>query len=45
MLRGGRMISLDQGEEGIFITSCAGGARVDVEIPMEREEAPGKADR
>lgn len=45
MLRGRRMINLDQEEEGIFITSCAGGARVDVEIPMEPEEAPGKAYR
>lgn len=45
MLRGKRMINLDQEEEGIFITSCAGGARVDVEIPMEREEAPGEAYR
>lgn len=45
MLRGRRMINLDQEEEGIFITSCAGGARVDVEIPMEREEAPGETYR
>ena len=45
MLRGRRMINLDQEEEGIFITSCAGGARVDVDIPMEREAAPGKAYR
>lgn len=45
MLRGRRMINLDQEEEGIFITSCAGGARVDVEIPMEREETPGEAYR
>ncbi len=45
MLRGRRMINLDQEEEGIFITSCAGGARVDVEMPMERGEAPGKAYR
>lgn len=45
MLRGRRMINLDQEEEGIFITSCAGGARVDVEIPMEREDAPGEAYR
>ena len=37
MLRGRRMINLDQEEEGIFITSCAGGARVDVTIPMERD--------
>lgn len=38
MLHGRRMINLDQEEEGIFITSCAGGARVDVVIPMEREQ-------
>lgn len=42
MLRGRRMINLDQEEEGVFITSCAGGARVDVEIPMECGDAPGK---
>lgn len=45
MLRGRRMINLDQEEEGVFITSCAGGARVDVQMPMEREEAPGKTYR
>ena len=38
MLRGRRMINLDQEEEGIFITSCAGGARVDVTVPMERDQ-------
>lgn len=38
MLHGRRMINLDQEEEGIFITSCAGGARVDVVIPMERAQ-------
>lgn len=43
MLRGRRMINLDQEEEGIFITSCAGGARVDVTIPMEKApDNPGK---
>ena len=36
MLQGKRMINLDQEEEGIFITSCAGGARVDVSIPVQR---------
>lgn len=39
MLQGRRMINLDQEEEGIFITSCAGGARVDVAIPLEEEKA------
>ena len=37
MLKGRRMINLDQEEEGIFITSCAGGARVDVDIPLKEE--------
>lgn len=44
MLRGKRMINLDQEEEGIFITSCAGGARVDVVIPMEQERESGWTD-
>lgn len=38
MLRGKRMINLDQEEEGVFITSCAGGARVDVTVPLKREK-------
>ena len=43
MLRGKRMINLDQEEEGIFITSCAGGIKVDVTIPMEQDtESAGK---
>ena len=37
MLRGKRLINLDQEEEGVIITSCAGGARVDVRIPMHKE--------
>lgn len=41
MLQGKRMINLDQEEEGVFITSCAGGARVDVRIPVQR--VPWKA--
>ena len=39
MLRGKRLINLDQEEEGVVITSCAGGARVDVGIPLNREKA------
>lgn len=40
MLRGKRLINLDQEEEGVVITSCAGGARVDVNIPLEKEAVP-----
>lgn len=39
MLRGNHMINLDQEEEGIFTTSCAGGARVEVDIPLKEEAA------
>lgn len=38
MLRGNRMINLDQEEEGVFTTSCAGGARVEVDIPLAKEK-------
>ena len=37
MLKGRRLINLDQEEEGVILTSCAGGARVDVSIPMRRD--------
>ncbi|MDE7132314.1 MAG: aminoacyl-histidine dipeptidase [Lachnospiraceae bacterium] len=39
MLRGKRLINLDQEEEGVVITSCAGGARVDVSIPLQEDKA------
>lgn len=39
MLHGRKLINLDQEEEGVIITSCAGGARVDVCIPMHTETA------
>ena len=39
MLHGRKLINLDQEEEGVIITSCAGGARVDVCIPMHAETA------
>ncbi len=39
MLRGRRLINLDQEEEGVIITSCAGGARVEVNLPLCRERA------
>lgn len=42
MLKGRRLINLDQEEEGVIITSCAGGAGVDVDIPMRRENVVAK---
>ena len=35
MLTGSRMINLDSEEEGIFLTCCAGGARVKCRLPLE----------
>lgn len=41
MLKGHRLLNLDSEEEGIFLTSCAGGARVNCELPLQWEEAEG----
>ncbi len=43
MLTGNRMINLDSEEEGIFLTSCAGGARVKCRVPYKLEEGSGLA--
>ncbi len=44
MLQGRQLINLDNEEEGVIITSCAGGARVDVEIPLQWEAMPAEGD-
>lgn len=41
MLTGNRMINLDSEDEGIFLASCAGGARVRCHLPAVRSEAEG----
>ena len=41
MLQGHRMINLDSEDEGIFLTSCAGGARVNCRFPMKKQELTG----
>jgi len=41
MLKGHKLLNLDSEEEGIFLTSCAGGARVKCELPLCWEEAEG----
>lgn len=43
MLMGNRMINLDSEEEGIFLTSCAGGARVNCTLPLVFEKRTGTA--
>lgn len=41
MLKGRRLVNLDNEEEGVIVTSCAGGASVDVNIPLQREDTAG----
>lgn len=41
MLKAKRMMNIDSEEEGILLTSCAGGARVNCNIPIERENKSG----
>ena len=36
-----RMLNLDSEEEGIFLTGCAGGMRVDCKLPVKRETVVG----
>lgn len=43
MLTGSRMINLDSEEEGIFLTSCAGGARVKCNLPLHTVRRDGQA--
>ncbi len=41
--QGRRMLNLDSEKEGIFLTSCAGGARITCCLPLERKAAEGIA--
>lgn len=41
VLKGRRMLNIDSDEEGIFLTSCAGGLRADCRIPVSFCEAEG----
>lgn len=45
VLTGNRMVNLDSEEEGIFWTSCAGGARVKCNLPLSAKERKGAAFR
>ena len=38
ILGGKRMINIDSENEGVLWVSCAGGARIDIKLPFEREE-------
>lgn len=41
MLKGHKLLNLDSEEEGIFLTSCAGGARVNCALPLGRSMRKG----
>ncbi len=41
MLKGKRMLNVDSEEEGIFLTSCAGGARVKCQLPVQETNREG----
>ena len=41
MLQGKQMLNLDSEEEGIFLTSCAGGARIYTYLPYSTAETSG----
>lgn len=45
MLTGRRLLNLDSEEEGIFLTSCAGGARVNCYLPVSVEKITGESCR
>lgn len=42
-LQGRMLINIDSEEEGIFLTSCAGGARVNLDLPVSRVTREGMA--
>ncbi|MCL2574933.1 MAG: aminoacyl-histidine dipeptidase [Defluviitaleaceae bacterium] len=39
-LKGKTFINIDNSDEGIFITGCAGGARVNIALPIEKTPLP-----
>lgn len=41
MLKGRRMLNLDNEEEGVLLTSCAGGLRADCRLPVAWEKRSG----
>ncbi len=43
VLTGNRMVNLDSEDEGVFLTSCAGGARVKCRLPLSAAQRDGVA--
>ena len=40
-IKGHIMLNIDSDEEGVFLTSCAGGSEVNISLPVERLSATG----
>lgn len=43
MLKAKRMLNIDSEEEGILLTSCAGGLRADCHLPVKRMQMPSNS--
>jgi dipeptidase D len=43
MLKGNRLLNLDSEDEGIFLTSCAGGLRANIDLPVKEVSVPAGA--
>lgn len=43
MLKGQKLLNIDSDEEGVFLTSCAGGLTAECELPVRRGNAEGLA--
>ncbi|MCI8881453.1 MAG: aminoacyl-histidine dipeptidase [Lachnospiraceae bacterium] len=43
VLKGRKLLNIDSDEEGVFLTSCAGGLRADCQIPVSWVQAEGTA--
>ncbi len=42
ILRGHRLLNLDSEDEGILLSSCAGGGRIDISLPVKRGPMEGE---
>ncbi|MBQ7077744.1 MAG: aminoacyl-histidine dipeptidase [Lachnospiraceae bacterium] len=42
-IKGHKMLNIDSDEEGVFLTSCAGGCEVNISLPVDRVKTKGTA--
>jgi len=41
ILKGTRLLNVDNSDEGVFLTGCAGGANVKINLPIIKQDLPG----